>query len=233
MGYLEEAPQLAPLVVVLKSYLRDYNLNDPYTGGLSSYCLVVLLYNFVRETHQCGYLTHDCGYLLVGFLTMFLYRFEQNNQGMATMQHVDDPLVPTTYNDQGMVALGDNIMHSCYQVPTHRPDTDTPPPPHAPPRSFSPPLAPPLPPLSPAPRLSRPRRSVACARRSATSSLSSAFPTATTKGGRRARRRCSRSSSPPPPSRRRRTRRRSRRRDRATHRPSRRRPPPARRPRAG
>ena len=127
MGYLEEAPQLAPLVVVLKSYLRDYNLNDPYTGGLSSYCLVVLLYNFVRETHQCGYLTHDCGYLLVGFLTMFLYRFEQNNQGMATMQHVDDPLVPTTYNDQGMVALGDNIMHSCYQVPTHTP-TQTPPP---------------------------------------------------------------------------------------------------------
>ena len=129
MGYLEEAPQLAPLVVVLKSYLRDYNLNDPYTGGLSSYCLVVLLYNFVRETHQCGYLTHDCGYLLVGFLTMFLYRFEQNNQGMATMQHVDDPLVPTTYNDQGMVALGDNIMHSCYQVLTRHTDpTPTPPP---------------------------------------------------------------------------------------------------------
>lgn len=133
MGYLEEAPQLAPLVVVLKSYLRDYNLNDPYTGGLSSYCLVVLLYNFVRETHQCGYLTHDCGYLLVGFLTMFLYRFEQNNQGMATMQHVDDPLVPTTYNDQGMVALGDNIMHSCYQVLTRH--TDPTPPPLSPLRS--------------------------------------------------------------------------------------------------
>ena len=137
MGYLEEAPQLAPLVVVLKSYLRDYNLNDPYTGGLSSYCLVVLLYNFVRETHQCGYLTHDCGYLLVGFLTMFLYRFEQNNQGMATMQHVDDPLVPTTYNDQGMVALGDNIMHSCYQVPTPRPDTPALAPPHTPRRAPS------------------------------------------------------------------------------------------------
>ena len=179
MGYLEEAPQLAPLVVVLKSYLRDYNLNDPYTGGLSSYCLVVLLYNFVRETHQCGYLTHDCGYLLVGFLTMFLYRFEQNNQGMATMQHVDDPLVPTTYNDQGMVALGDNIMHSCYQVPTRHTDP-TPPPPRAP-SAF---------PLSPAPCL-RPRRSVACARRPAASSPSS-FPTATTKGGGE-RDRCSRS----------------------------------------
>ena len=72
---------------------------------------------------------------------MFLYRFEQNNQGMATMQHVDDPLVPTTYNDQGMVALGDNIMHSCYQVPdpTHRPDTDPAPlaPPHTPRRAPS------------------------------------------------------------------------------------------------
>ena len=110
------------------------------------------------------------GYLLVGFLTMFLYRFEQNNQGMATMQHVDDLLVPTTYNDQGMVALGDNIMHSCYQVLTwtHRPG-------HRPPPR---PLR--FPPLEPrASPLSRPRRSVACARRSATSSLSSAFPTAT------------------------------------------------------
>ena len=47
--YLEEAPQLAPMVVVLKSFLRELGLNDPYTGGMSSYSLVVLLWNYLCE----------------------------------------------------------------------------------------------------------------------------------------------------------------------------------------
>lgn len=89
LSYLTDSPQLAPLVVVFKTFLRDLGLNDPYTGGLSSYCLVVLLYNFLRESPQFGFSTTDCGYLLYGFLTMFVFRFESN------LAHVDDPLAPS------------------------------------------------------------------------------------------------------------------------------------------
>ena len=72
LSYLQALPQLAPLVVVLKSFLRDLNLNDVYTGGLSSYCLVVLLFSFMRECEQYGYSTKDCGHLLIGFFNHFL-----------------------------------------------------------------------------------------------------------------------------------------------------------------
>ena len=112
LGYLHQLPQLAPLVVVLKSFLRDLSLNDVYTGGLSSYCLVVLLFQFMRECENYGYPTHDCGHLLVGFLNNFLWRFESN------LTHVDDPLAPTQYADDGITIIrpGENIMHSCYQI---------------------------------------------------------------------------------------------------------------------
>ena len=112
LGYLHQLPQLAPLVVVLKSFLRDLSLNDVYSGGLSSYCLVVLLFQFMRECETYGYPTQDCGHLLVGFLNNFLWRFESN------LTHVDDPLAPTQYADDGITIIrpGENIMHSCYQI---------------------------------------------------------------------------------------------------------------------
>jgi len=110
LSYLADSPQLAPLVVVFKTFLRDIGLNDPYTGGLSSYCLVVLLYNFWRESLQFGFSTTDCGYLLYGFLSMFVFRFE------SSITHVDDPLAPSHQLEDGTVIIGDNIMHSCYQI---------------------------------------------------------------------------------------------------------------------
>jgi len=76
LGYLNEAPQLTPLVIVLKSFLREMGLNDPYMGGMSSYSLVVLLWLFVCESAHRGYNVTDLGYQLIGFFSMFLYRFE-------------------------------------------------------------------------------------------------------------------------------------------------------------
>jgi len=108
LSYLAEAPQLAPLVLVLKTFLRERGLNDPYTGGMSSYSLVVLLWSFCVESHQRGFNVHDVGYMLVGFLQHFLYRFE------AQVTHVDDPL-GMRYSEDGTV-IGDNILHSCYQI---------------------------------------------------------------------------------------------------------------------
>ena len=110
--YLEEAPMLAPMVVVLKSFLRELGLNDPYTGGMSSYSLVVLLWNYLCEASHNGYTTADCGAIMVGFFTMFVNRFESG------VTHVDDPLTPLPANGTTTIepGQGDNILHSCYQI---------------------------------------------------------------------------------------------------------------------
>jgi hypothetical protein len=107
LNYLHQAPQLTPLVIVLKSFLRELGLNDPYTGGMSSYSLVVLLWLFVCESAHRGFATTDLGYQLLGFFSMFLYRFE------SQLTHVDDPLSPMI---SGPGEVRENIMHSCYQI---------------------------------------------------------------------------------------------------------------------
>ena len=87
VSYLADSPQLAPLVVVFKTFLRDLGLNDPYTGGLSSYCLVVLLYNFWRESLQFGFSTTDCGYLLYGDTPPVTWEREQHGEALAASAH--------------------------------------------------------------------------------------------------------------------------------------------------
>ena len=37
-SFCQQAPPIAPLVLVLKTFLRSLSLNDPFTGGISSYC---------------------------------------------------------------------------------------------------------------------------------------------------------------------------------------------------
>ena len=41
---------------------------------------------------------------------MFVFRFE------SSITHVDDPLAPSHQLEDGTVVIGDNIMHSCYQI---------------------------------------------------------------------------------------------------------------------
>lgn len=44
--YAEEIPELYPLAIVFKQLLRERGLNDAYTGGLSSYSVVLMLIHF-------------------------------------------------------------------------------------------------------------------------------------------------------------------------------------------
>ena len=48
--------QLVPLVRVLKQWLLGLGLNDPYSGGLSSYGLVLMVVSFLQQHRQrrCG-----------------------------------------------------------------------------------------------------------------------------------------------------------------------------------
>ena len=109
-SYLQTAPQIKPLVLTIKTFLRSLSLNDPYTGGISSYCIVVLLHKFYHESMCMPFFVADCGLLLVQFLIVFVQRFEKQ------LTHVDDPLSPPAYTDDGKLIPPENIMQSCYRI---------------------------------------------------------------------------------------------------------------------
>jgi len=65
---LDELPMLRPLVLVLKQFLLDRGLLMAYTGGLSSYCLFLMVARYLQEQPSTG---GDCGSLLMGFLDFY------------------------------------------------------------------------------------------------------------------------------------------------------------------
>ena len=53
--FLRAFPPLGPVVVLLKEFLRNRGLNDPYTGGLGSYGLVLMvLFPLIRQVRRQG-----------------------------------------------------------------------------------------------------------------------------------------------------------------------------------
>ena len=95
------SPELAPLVLVLKQLLYERGLNDPYTGGLSSYALVVM----VAAVLQNYFLTPpnlrpNLGALLVETLGTYGTRhFDPRKFSVQIMADGTGPLVPLTPAD--------------------------------------------------------------------------------------------------------------------------------------
>jgi DNA polymerase sigma len=50
--YMQRLPELRPLTLVLKQFLFEKGLSQSYTGGLSSYCLVLLIVTFLQCMEQ-------------------------------------------------------------------------------------------------------------------------------------------------------------------------------------
>ena len=46
--YLKEYEVLEPMIFALKNMLKYAQLNDPYTGGLSSYGLILMVVSFLQ-----------------------------------------------------------------------------------------------------------------------------------------------------------------------------------------
>jgi len=45
--YLQVYPFMRPIVLCLKNLLKIHKLNDPYTGGLSSYGVILLVIGYI------------------------------------------------------------------------------------------------------------------------------------------------------------------------------------------
>ncbi|PKA60674.1 DNA polymerase sigma subunit [Apostasia shenzhenica] len=68
----QQFPASVPLALVLKKFLADRSLDHSYSGGLSSYCLVLLITRFLQHEHHCGHsINQNLGSLLMDFLYFF------------------------------------------------------------------------------------------------------------------------------------------------------------------
>jgi non-canonical poly(A) RNA polymerase PAPD5/7 len=47
--YLNEYKVVKPIILALKTLLKNGNLNDPYKGGLSSYGLILMVVSFIQS----------------------------------------------------------------------------------------------------------------------------------------------------------------------------------------
>lgn len=100
-AYIQDWPHLKKLALVLKQFLYIQNLHDTYTGGLSSYCLVVMIVSFLQAASQTESLIphasnqpHPCSQvavLLIAFLDFYSDRFEYKSTGIRVC-------LPQNYN---------------------------------------------------------------------------------------------------------------------------------------
>jgi non-canonical poly(A) RNA polymerase PAPD5/7 len=75
--YLDSYPSLKPLLMVVKYYLYQEHLNEPYTGGMGSYALTLLWVSFFQQLERFHiYLEGlDLGMMLVNFFHYYGWVF--------------------------------------------------------------------------------------------------------------------------------------------------------------
>jgi non-canonical poly(A) RNA polymerase PAPD5/7 len=74
--YLQAMPPLRPLTFVLKYFLASRGLNEPYSGGIGSYLLQLMIVSFLQHRERDSYnndrpSVYNLGCLLVEFLELY------------------------------------------------------------------------------------------------------------------------------------------------------------------
>ncbi|XP_004308471.1 PREDICTED: uncharacterized protein LOC101305610 [Fragaria vesca subsp. vesca] len=119
----EQFPAATPLALVLKQFLADRSLDQSYSGGLSSYCLVLLIVRFLQHEYHLGRpINQNFGNLLMNFLYFLGKNVFDPRQMRISVQgsgvyikrergcsidpiHIDDPLFPTN-----------NVGRNCFRI---------------------------------------------------------------------------------------------------------------------
>ncbi|GLT84385.1 hypothetical protein SLE2022_026200 [Rubroshorea leprosula] len=119
---IEQFPATTPLALVLKQFLADRSLDQSYSGGLSSYGLMLLITRFLQHEHHLGRpINQNFGSLLMDFLYFFGNVFDPRQMRVSLRGtgvyvnrergysidplHIDDPLFPTN-----------NVGRNCFRI---------------------------------------------------------------------------------------------------------------------
>ena len=79
---LSEYPEMRPLIKIIKKILQIKNMNNSYHGGMSSYCLFLLIYSYFKfyyrqlENNQNKEINY--GFLLMGILSFYINYIDFN-----------------------------------------------------------------------------------------------------------------------------------------------------------
>ncbi|XP_020553321.1 uncharacterized protein LOC105173333 isoform X1 [Sesamum indicum] len=118
----ERFPSVTPLALVLKQFLADRSLDQSYSGGLSSYCLILLITRFLQHEHHHGRpINQNYGSLLMDFLYFFGNVFDPRQMRISVQGsglylnrergcsidplYIDDPLF-----------LTNNVGRNCFRI---------------------------------------------------------------------------------------------------------------------
>ncbi|KAI3700980.1 hypothetical protein L2E82_45621 [Cichorium intybus] len=118
----EQFPAATPLALVLKQFLADRSLDQSYSGGLSSYCLILLITRFLQHEHHYGRpINQNFGGLLMDFLYFFGNVFDPRQMRISVQGsgvyinrergysidpiYIDDPLYPAN-----------NVGRNCFRI---------------------------------------------------------------------------------------------------------------------
>ncbi|KAI3756822.1 hypothetical protein L1987_56645 [Smallanthus sonchifolius] len=111
-----------PLALVLKQFLADRSLDQSYSGGLSSYCLILLITRFLQhELHYGRLISQNFGGLLMDFFYFFGNVFDPRRMRISVQGsgvyidrergysidpiYIDDPLFPAN-----------NVGRNCFRI---------------------------------------------------------------------------------------------------------------------
>ena len=86
-SFMQQYPVLAKLVMVLKQFLTQRQLNEVYYGGISSYSLILLLVSFLQLHPRQGATDSDAnlGVLLIEFFELYGRHFNYMRTGINVM----------------------------------------------------------------------------------------------------------------------------------------------------
>lgn len=83
-NFLTKSPKLLPLTLVLKEFLYEKGLNLPFNGGLSSYCLTIMIKTFLSIFDRSG--SKSIGEILVDFFKYYGIDFDYTTTGISTLR---------------------------------------------------------------------------------------------------------------------------------------------------
>jgi len=85
-SYLKQYQQLKPLVIVLKMFLLQRGLNEPYSGGIGSYAILLMLVNFLQVYVKkfSPQNQSNLGFLLIEFFLHYGRKFNYYVLGIST-----------------------------------------------------------------------------------------------------------------------------------------------------
>jgi len=82
-SYLSQYAPLRSLTIVLKYFLQQRLLNEPYLGGLGSYALILMIVSFLQMRKRQCLPIDNFGVLLIDFLQLYGIDFNYFTTGIA------------------------------------------------------------------------------------------------------------------------------------------------------